>query len=251
MRINKVNTILFFYPASGIKMLAKAVFNRAVCSFIFICSFFLSTGQSTASFNRSDTSTVIEEKLVALALQGPQAKILDHQNKINEYQLKAAQTQMLNLLAFSINYNEQSFKPQTPTSFVYPKYNLGVTIPVGTLFSRTATKSARESIEIGKNNKELLKRSIREDVITRYRQYKAIQELIALQSEMLNDVQTELVQAEEKFRKGTITIDAYNAAQKGYNGERAALINLRLEQDIKKLEIERFIGVKLETVTGK
>jgi outer membrane protein TolC len=87
--------------------------------------------------------------------------------------------------------------------------------------------------------------------LTKYREYRAYSQLIAIQSEMVNDVQAELAQTEEKFRKGTVTIDTYNAAQKGNNSEMATLINLKLQQEIKKLEIERMIGVKLETVINR
>jgi hypothetical protein len=43
----------------------------------------------------------------------------------------------------------------------------------------------------------------------------------------------------------------YTSAQKNNNIETAALINLKLQQDIKKLEIEKLIGVRLETVLRK
>jgi outer membrane protein TolC len=207
--------------------------------------------KSPASVLRIDTSSAIEEKLVALALQGPEIKNVEHQSKIDEYKLKAAQDAWLNLLTFSINYNDQSFAKNQTTAYVYPKYFVGVTVPLGTIFSKTQVKSAREGIEIGKNNEELAKRKIREDVLTAYRQYRAYSELITIQSELVNDVQAELAQNEEKFRKGTITIEAYNAAQKSSNTELAALINLRLQQDLKKIEIEKMIGVKLETVVNK
>jgi outer membrane protein TolC len=150
-----------------------------------------------------------------------------------------------------LNYNDQSFSKTPTTSYVYPKYFFGLTIPLGTILSRTQVKSAKESIEVGKNNQEILKRNIREEVLTKYREYRAYSQLIAIQSELVNDVQAELAQTEEKFRKGTVTIDTYNAAQKGNNSEMAALINLKLQQEIKKLEIERMIGVKLETVTNR
>jgi outer membrane protein TolC len=200
---------------------------------------------------KSDTNSVIEERLVALALQGPEAKNLEHQNKINEYTLKNAQNQWMNLLAVSLNYNDQSFSKTPTTSYVYPKYYFGLTIPLGTILSRTQVKSAKESIEMGKNNQEILRRNIREEVLTKYREYRAYSQLISIQSELVNDVQAELAQTEEKFRKGTVTIDTYNAAQKGNSSEMATLINLKLQQEIKKLEIERMIGVKLETVTNR
>jgi len=76
-------------------------------------------------------------------------------------------------------------------------------------------------------------------------------QLIAIQSELANDVKTQLVQIEEKFRSGTATLDLYSNAQKNNSIETAALVNLRLQQDVKKLELEKLIGVKLETVLKK
>ncbi len=226
----------------------KFIFSAVL---IFISFIINAQKTSSSSLSKTDTSSVIEEKLVALALQNPEVKNLEHQSKINEYTLRNAQNQWLNLLTFSINYNDQTFAKNPTTSYIYPKYYFGLTIPLGTVLSKTQAKSARESIEIGKNNQELLRRTIREDVLTRYREYRAITELINIQNELVNDVQAELVQTEEKFRKGTATIEAYNTAQKGTNHELAALINLKLQHDIKKLEIEKIIGVKLETVLNR
>ena len=228
------------------------LYNRFFFTCLLTCVMGLTYGQvNNSMLIKSDTSSIIEEKLVALALQGPEAKNLEHQNKINEYTLKNAQNQWMNLLAVSLNYNDQSFSKTPTTSYVYPKYFFELTIPLGTILSRTQVKSATESIEMGKNNQEILRRNIREEVLTKYREYRAYSQLIAIQSELVNDVQAELAQTEEKFRKGTVTIDTYNAAQKGNNSEMATLINLKLQQEIKKLEIERMIGVKLETVTNR
>jgi outer membrane protein TolC len=239
------------------KSLIRKMFpNPTVNKFILSTLLTALVGTTEAQVNnsmllRSDTTSVIEERLVALALQGPEAKNLEHQNKINEYTLKNAQNQWMNLLAVSLNYNDQSFSKTPTTTYVYPKYFFGLTIPLGTVLSRTQVKSAKESIEMGKNNQEILKRNTREEVLTKYREYRAYSQLIAIQSELVNDVQAELAQTEEKFRKGTVTIDTYNAAQKGNSSEMATLINLKLQQEIKKLEIERIIGVKLETVINR
>lgn len=205
---------------------------------------------SNAQRTTSDTSRVIEEKLVALALNGPAMKALEHQDKIAEYQLKNAQNQWMNLLAFSLNYNDQSFaKPgTTTTSYVYPKYFFGLNIPLGTLLSRTQVKSARESIEIGKVNKEELRRTIRAEVLSKYAQYRALNEKIKIQSELMNDVQAQLIQTEEKFRKGTVTIETYTASQTTKNNEMSRLIDLRMEQDLIRIDLERMIGTSLESV---
>jgi len=243
-----------FGTGLGVFVLPRNSFAyKLILSVITVLNFYSVDAQiNTSPLLKPDTSSAIEERLVALALNSPETKNQEHQNRINEYQLKNAQNAWLNLLTFSINYNEQSFsKANTPATYVYPRYYLGITIPLGTLFSRTQVKSAREGIEIGKNNHEILRRSLREEILSKYKQYKALGQLISIQSEMVNDVQTQLVQTEEKFRKGTTTIETYNMAQRGYNGELSTLINLKLQQDIKKLEIEKMIGVKLETVINR
>jgi outer membrane protein TolC len=234
--------------------LRKLMFLPVRLTFVLSMSAFListAKAQSNAP-NRVLSDTLIEERLVQLALQGPEIKRTTHQNKINEYQLKSAQNTWMNLLAFNVNYNEFSFaKNTTSTTYVYPRYNLGVSVPLGTLFSKTAVKSAKENIQIGENNIELIKRDLRERVLTAYKEYKAYEQLIAIQSELANDVKTQLLQIEEKFRNGTATLDLYSTAQKNNNLESAALINLKLQQELKKLELEKLIGVKLETVLKK
>jgi outer membrane protein TolC len=67
----------------------------------------------------------------------------------------------------------------------------------------------------------------------------------------VNDVQTQAAQVEEKFRSGSVSLDLYTNAQKNNNVEKAALVNLKLQQDIKKLELEKLIGVKLDSVLKK
>ena len=206
----------------------------------------------TSNLFHADTTSAIEERLVQLAWQGPEVERVAHQSKIDEYELKAAQNMWMNLMAFNINYNEFTFSKNTPvTTYVYPRYNLGITIPLGTLFSRTSIRSAKENVDIGKNNMELIKRTLRQEVLTAYKQYLAFGQLIAIQSELVNDVKTQLAQIEEKFRSGTSSIDAYNNAQKNNNLEAAALVNLKLQQDLKKLELEKLIGVRLESVLKK
>lgn len=224
------------------------------CTLLLLSTLLLATtnGQTRTSGSRlADTSSAIEEKLVQLAWQGPEIQKITHQTKIDEYQLTAAQNVWMNLLALHMNFNEYNVAKTASSTYVYPRYNLGVTVPLGTIFSRTGVKSAKENIEIGKNDLETAKRNIREQVLAAYKQYIAYEQLITMQSELVNDVKTQLAQAEEKFRNGTISMELYNNAQKNNNGEIAALLDLKLQQDLKKLELEKLIGVKLESVIKK
>ena len=206
----------------------------------FLLAFMVRVNAQNINSGFGDTSSAIEERLVQLAWQGPEVQKMAHQIKIDEYQLRAAQNVWMNLLAFNINYNEFTFNNTQTSTYVYPRYNLGITIPLGTIFSRTAVKSAKENIEIGKDNTELIKRTLREQVLTAYKQYLAYGQLIAIQSALVNDVQTQAAQVEEKFRSGSVSLDLYTNAQKNNNVEKAALVNLKLQQDIKKLELELY-----------
>lgn len=193
----------------------------------------------------------IEAKLVRLALDGPQIRAALSQNRINELQLKGAKNSILNLLTLSLNYNDQSFgKPSgvNGTAYVYPKYFFGFVFPLGTVFSRTQVKAAREQIRMGKENQELLARSIRSDVLSKYRQYKVKAQQIKMQNEVLLDEEIAYKQVEKSYRDNTITLEALNVARKKYNDEVSKKLNLQLEIENIRLDLERMIGTNLESV---
>ena len=193
--------------------------------------------------------SVIEQRLVELAWNGPEVQTTEHRSKVYEYQLKNAKNQWMNLLTFSLNYNDQTLKQTTPTtSDIYPKYFFGLNIPLGTLLSRTPVKAANEGIEIGKLDQEQVKRKLRADVLTKYREYKAQSELVDLSTASINDIEATLDDVKLKFQKNEVTFEALNQVQQTRNSERAKIINLKLQQEVIKLEIERIIGTSLESV---
>lgn len=200
--------------------------------------------------------SAVENRLVALALGGPEYDGSEHQNKINELELKRAKATWLNLLSVSTQYNDQTFaKPTTingEPAYVYPKYFFGVTIPLGIIFSQgNQVKIARESLANGKDQQDLLARQIRANVLAKYAQYKYYGALIDLEAEMMNDVSVNSTQAEQNFKNGSITADVYIAAQKTKNDELVKVMNLQLQQDLVRIDLERMIGVPLASVLGK
>jgi outer membrane protein TolC len=205
------------------------------------------------SYGGNDNDTIIENRLVLLALMQPNYEQTLHQQKIYEYQLKKQRESWLNLLTFSTTYNDQSFaKPTTAngsTAYVYPKYYFGVTIPIGLIVSNgTDIKITKESEMIAKGQQEELAKSIKASVLTNYKEYKANEKLLAIQNQAVDDEQANFIQVEQKFKNGTATLDTYNEASKKYNDERVKIINLQLQQDLIKVELERLIGRKLEDV---
>lgn len=193
----------------------------------------------------------IEAKLVELALQGPQYEGSGHQVKMSQYQLSKAKKSWMNLLAVSLNYNDQSFAKSTAANgtYVYPKYFFGLTIPLGVIFSLGPDiKGAREGVKYSESNREELGRVIKADVLSKYKTYKNYRELILLQNTIVVDQQSAFSQVEKKFKDGTVTIDVYNQANKNYSEELTKKLNLQLAQDLVRLSIEKLIGVDLESV---
>jgi outer membrane protein TolC len=208
-----------------------------------------------ASLARAPESgdTANENRLVALALNGPEYDASGHQNRINELELKKAKGTWLNLLSISTQYNDQTFaKPPTingQPAYVYPKYFFGLTIPLGIIFSQGGVvKSARESLAYARDQQEALARTIKANVLSKYKQYKLYNDLIEMQSELINDVLAMSSTAEDNFKKGAITVESYIAAQRAKNEEQAKLKNLQLSQDLIKIDLERMIGVPLQSV---
>jgi outer membrane protein TolC len=195
------------------------------------------------------SDTAMEDKLVALALNGPDYDITVHQARMDELAVKQAKETWLNLLAISGNYNDQTFAKQTNTAYVYPKYLIGITIPLGIIFSQgNSVKSARESMKKGLDQQEITARQLRTTVLGKYKQFKMYTNLIEMETEVSNDVQANFSQAEENFRQGKITVDAYIAAQRLKNEEMTKILNLQLQEDLIRLDIERMIGVPLDQV---
>ncbi len=192
--------------------------------------------------------TMVEKALVDLAMKNPTVEEARHENRIAEYQLKTAKKTWTNLLTLSANYNDQTFSKNPNTNFVYPKYFFGLNIPLGTLLSKTPVKAANEQVEISKQREIVLARNVKAEVLGKYKQYRALMELISNQKQVVDDYQASFMEAKKKFGDGTITIEEHNRFSKSYNDEQAVLINLQLQQDMLRLDIEKIIGVNLESV---
>lgn len=197
------------------------------------------------------TDSANENRLVFFALRGPEFDASIHQNTINELELKRAKTTWLNLLSISTNYNDQSFAKQSgpAATYVYPKYYFGISIPLGIFISQgNLVKTARESIANGKDQQEILSKTIKANILSKYKQYKLYTTLLEMESELLNDVLTNSSQAEDNFKKGSITVEIYIAAQKTKNEELVKILNLQLQKDLIRIDMERMIGVPLDQV---
>lgn len=202
--------------------------------------------------NQLAQDSVIENRLVELALKQPKFAEAESQRKIIDYQLEKQRKAWLNLLSLSLNYNDQTFagKPtNTQTAYVYPKYFFGVTVPLGLIFSGgTDVKATKESGLIVRDQELELQQTIRANVLSDYKQYKTFEKLLAIQNQVNDDAQAGFLQVQQKFSDGTATLEAYNEASAKYNDEVVKTINLQLQHDLMKLDIEKFIGRRMEDI---
>ena len=196
--------------------------------------------------------TAIENKLVELALKSPFYTASMHQININELQLKSTKNSWLNLLSLSTTINDQTLKKPEPgvgNTYVYPKYNVGVTIPLGIIFSQgNNVKSARETLALTKDNQEQLARTIKATILAKYREYRNYERMLYIQSELVTSVVAAADQAEDEWDKGKIAKDVYLTVMKTKNEELSKSINLNYSKYQVQLEIEKIIGVPLESV---
>ncbi|HVX24699.1 MAG TPA: TolC family protein [Parafilimonas sp.] len=198
-----------------------------------------------------DKDSITENRLVELALQQPKFDEAQAQRKTIDYQLEKERKAWLNLLSISANYNDQTFagKRTNQTAYVYPRYFFGVTIPLGLIFSGGSDyKITKESATIVKDQELELQQTIKANVLGDYAQYRTYDKLIAIQNQSNDDAQAYYLQVEQKFSDGTATLEAYNDASAKYNEGVVKTVNLKLQQDLIKLDLEKLIGRKLEDI---
>lgn len=204
-------------------------------------------GRPTTTLINPDS--LIQERLVQLALTGPVYSVSTHQIRFAEYNLTRAKRTWLNLLSISADYNDQTFAKPQAFGYVYPKYFFGLTIPIGLFFTMGPDiQKERENVAIAHDNQEVLAREIRADVLSKYAQYKSYGTLVTLQTNVVDDEEALRKQVEKKFQDGNISIEEYNLANKTYGDDLTKKLNLQLQEELIKIEIEKIIGVNLESV---
>jgi len=201
-------------------------------------------------------NTGVREKLVELALQNPELEIADHQLKIAKYNLSSAKGWWAENFSFSFNANEFSLKSIGKSGSdngsyytVYPLYNMGISVPIGGIFSKPqAVKAARERVAIAQASRSTVYREIRAQVLSAYEDYLSSQELLTIQTQITESSYNEFLQAQQKFSRGQITLDAYNSVSQQYHSEMIARINGQHNFNLNKIKLETLIGVPLSSV---
>lgn len=203
------------------------------------------------------TSSNIREKLVELALQNPDLEVADHQVQIAKYNLKEAKGWWASNISLSFNANEFTVKrlegknQQEDGRYYpyYPIYNVGMSIPIGGLFSKpAATKAAREKVNMAQAERDSKYREIRASVLTAYENYLSRKRLYTIQSQITESAYNDYLQTKEKFRNGQTTVADYNISSDQYYKALKERIGAENEFNLTRIELETLIGVPVSQV---
>jgi len=209
---------------------------------------------SSTYSNPIDTGRMVDirEKLVQLALQNPNYEIADRNVAVAHDQLKKAKGSWLGMFGAQGNLNEFSINPppgiNTGLTY-YPRYNVGVTVPFDVFSTKgNDIKIARQQLGIAQAQKNERFREIKAEVLTRYEDYLLFKQKLEFQSQIVQDAESVYLAAEKDFSDGIIKQEEYNKAFKNRSQEKTSLAEIVHSYNISKIELEKLIGVPIESV---
>lgn len=190
------------------------------------------------------------EKLVQLAWQNnPDNEFVKNEKKIAQVNLKQANWTWLNQITATGNLNELSINQNPESNILFPRYNFGVSIPLGIFVQNpTESKIAKLNIEQADLTIKKQKLIIRNEVLKAYQNYLLAERIFKLRSDVTEDEYANFLSVEEKFETGEATLEEYKEATKLYNTELEKRITAENKVEISRLELEMLIGVPLNEV---
>jgi outer membrane protein TolC len=200
---------------------------------------------------RSDSIMYMDlrEKLVQLAMQNPTVEIDDRNILISQYGVKKAKATIWNQIMIQGNLNEYSIQPNNTYGNLYPKYNFGASLPLGLFTTHNQdVRIARQTVNINQATKLDHYRVLREAVLTRFEDYLMAKDLLNSEKQLYEDIHTAYLKSEKDYADAKIKVEEYDRAYREDNQENAKVIVLQRDLNVAVLELERYIGVKLDDV---
>lgn len=202
------------------------------------------TPKAAATDEKDDTW--IKERLVQLALKNPEMLAADANIRIAEIARRRANSSMLSSVNVGANINEFVVKNSPAASF-FPKYNLGVSIPLD-LFAKdkAAKQTADQTIIINQALKGQQVKQIKTEVMIRYENYKEKKELVELQKVSMEDDFAAYERAQKDYADEAISIEDMGRIYKNYVEQKARLVTRQKELNVAIIELEDMIGIPLQ-----
>lgn len=201
----------------------------------------------------SSRSVDFGEKLVQLAWRNhPSNEVFRRQVNIAAFDVKKNSASWLDIIHLQGNINEFVLNPQADAfgrAVFFPKYNIRADISLGMFLTIPyETKKSREQVIIAQSNVNAQKLAVRNEVLKTYNEFLMRERIFKLQSQTLLDTETSHKLMEQQFRNGEITFETYSTSLTAYNATIIAQLEAEKEYKNAKLNLEQWIGMRLEDV---
>lgn len=223
---------------------------------IFIIAIIISAASISFSQN-VDYNTVIlpsgiedldiREKLVQLAWSNyPANEEAQRVVEIAQHNVKVAGLDWLNMIQMNLNFNEFNIDASNERNQFYPRYNLGIRIPLGSFIEIPKNiKIAKEDLEISKLRVNETKLRLRANVLRRYQNYVTYKEVYKIQKEAETDSYSNHLLIEQKFKAAEVHVSAFVQSSKNFNDQRVKTVVSENAYKQSVIALEELIGVKL------
>lgn len=199
---------------------------------------------------QAESDDIIKARLIKFALKNPELQAADARIRIAEIDYKKSKSTILSSVTLGANINEFVISNTAAASF-FPKYNLGVGIPLDIFAKAKAAKqSASQEILVSEAQKSQQEKIIKMEVLTRYENYKEKKELVELQKISMEDDFAAYQRAQQQYADDDIELAEMNKLYKAYINEKATLTSFQKNLNVAIIELESILGVSLEKALG-
>lgn len=191
----------------------------------------------------------IGEKLAELAIVNNRMTVIDLEVTARKYEVGKARSAWLNNFSATYNLNEFNINANqlNEQNSFYPRYNFGVTIPLSYPFSKSSdVKIARTRYEQAKAEKDVEITQVKQLIKSRYEDYKSQKVILTIQDKNIEDELVLFESAEDKFKRGEITLVSFTESSKRYNSELVKKVQLSKELTLIRIDLETMLGMDLD-----
>jgi outer membrane protein TolC len=207
-----------------------------------------------------DISYPYLEKLIAAA-KSNYPRVTNYNDKVDlaKINVNRAKLTWFDLFTFSYIYQPNNTTvvntiPVTSTSTANNRYlfnglQAGVSVNLGSLLLKPSTvKVAQQDLKIANDEQSEYMITLTALVKSRYFTYLLQQNLVKVQTQSYQDMQSSIIQAKSKFQKGEANFETYNAALLMSADRTTMKLQAEANFFIAKSELEALVGVKLEDI---
>ncbi len=226
---------------------------------VFIILFLLNVVVFAQQSIVPDISYSYLDKLITTAKTNyPRVKVLNERLEVAKTGVSKAGLSWFDILTFSYIYQpSNTLSVNTiPTAantavnrYLFNGIQLGLSLNLGTLLLKPANiKLAKTEVKIAGEERNEYLITLTSEVKKLYFTYLLQQNLVKIQTQASQDMETSIRQTKYKFQKGEVTFEVYNAALLSASTRLEQKLQAEANFFIAKSELEALVGSKLEDV---